>query len=221
MGNPLSSIAAQLQLLDEDELPEDVKQVVTTVRGEMARLQRILRELVDFARRRRDEASLVSIQSVVDDALRLLRHDRRMRRVEVVTDFHPDAAPVFMVEDHLIQVILNLLLNAVDAMPEGGRLTIEIRPSGEQVALRVRDTGVGMDRSVLARCFEALYTTKAPGKGTGLGLSISREILEAAGGTIEVHSAPGKGTTAVIVLPAAAPEAVEADPEASEVSAPS
>ena len=180
---------------------------MATVRQEAGRLRRILREMVDFARRRRDEATLVSVQSVVCDALRLLRHDPRMRRVLTREEFDPETAPVSMVEDHLMQVVLNLLLNALDAMPGGGTLRIEVRPAGVHVALRVHDTGVGMDRATLGHCFEPLFTTKDPGKGTGLGLSLSRDILRAVSGEIELHSAPGRGTTAVVTLPAAAPEA--------------
>lgn len=202
MGNPLSSIEAQLQLLGPKDLPGDAAHVVATVRQEVARLGRILRELVDFARRRRDEATLVSVQSVVGDALRLLRHDRRMREVTVREEFDPETPPVFVIEDHLMQVVLNLLLNALDAMPAGGTLRIEVGTAGGQVALRVHDTGVGMDRSVLARCFEPLFTTKESDRGTGLGLSISRDIARATGGDIEMHSAPGRGTTAVVTLPA-------------------
>jgi signal transduction histidine kinase len=202
MGNPLSSIEAQLQLLEPETLPEPARPVIGTVRQEVARLGRILRELVDFARRRRDEATLVSVQSVVGDAMRLLRHDRRMRAVTVQEAFDPEAPPVFVVEDHLMQVVLNLLLNAVDAMPAGGTLRIEVGAAGGQVALRVRDDGNGMDRATLGRCFEPLFTTKEPGRGTGLGLSISRDLVRAAGGEIELHSAPGRGTTAVVTLPA-------------------
>jgi signal transduction histidine kinase len=212
MGNPLSSVEAQLQLLAPEDLPGEARTVLATVRQEVARLGRILRELVDFARRRRDEATLVSVQSVVADALRLLRHDRRMRAVTVQEEFDPETPPVFVIEDHLMQVVLNLLLNALDAMPAGGVLRIEVGTAGAQVALRVHDTGVGMDRAVLARCFEPLFTTKEPGRGTGLGLSISRDITRAAGGEVELHSAPGRGTTAVVTLPAfaAAPAAVAA-----------
>lgn len=203
MGNPLASIEAQLQLLDEGRLGSDDASVVATVRQEVGRLGRILREMVDFARRRRDEASLVAVQGVVDDALRLLRHDQRMRRVRPVLDFDPETPPVFIVEDHLMQVVLNLLINALDAMPGEGTLRLDLRPVAGRVALRVHDTGCGMERATLARCFEPLFTTKAPGKGTGLGLSISRDILRACGGEIELHSAPGRGTTAVVTLPAA------------------
>jgi signal transduction histidine kinase len=203
MGNPLSSIEVQLQLLDERRLEAEEARVITTVRQEAGRLRRILREMVDFARRRRDEASLVSVQAVVQDALRLLRHDPRMRRVRIVQDFDPETPSVSVVEDHLMQVVLNLLINALDSMPEGGALRVELKPMREQVVLRVHDTGLGMDRHVLARCFEPLFTTKAPGKGTGLGLSVSRDIVRAAGGEIELHSAPHNGTIVLVTLPAA------------------
>jgi signal transduction histidine kinase len=216
MGNPLSSIDAQLQLLDRESLREDVVSVVETVRSEVARLHRILRELVDFARRRRDEASLVSVQSVVEDALRLLRHDRRMRRVETMDEYDAETPPVFMVEDHLMQVVLNLLINAIDAMPEGGTLGIELLPVGHSVALRIHDTGVGMDRPVLQQCLEPLFTTKEQGKGTGLGLSITKDIVEAAGGSVDLHSSLGSGTTVTVTLPAASSAIEEqADSEAA------
>jgi len=203
MGNPLASIDAQIQLLDEESLPSDAVPVVSSVRQEVKRLHRILREIVDFARRRRDEACLVSVQSVVDDALRLLRHDRRMRLVKIIEELDPETPPVFIIEDHLMQVVLNLLINAVDAMPEGGTLRIESKGTGDTVALRVRDSGVGMDRAVLRQCLEPLYTTKDEGRGTGLGLSISKDIVEAAGGGIELFSAPGQGTSVVVRVPAA------------------
>jgi signal transduction histidine kinase len=212
MGNPLASIEAQLQLLDEGRLGEADGSVVKTVRQEVSRLGRTLREVVDFARRRRDEASLVAVQAVVDDALRILRHDPRMRRVQVARDFDSDTPSVFVVEDHLMQVVLNLLINAVDAMSAEGTLRIDLRGVAGQVALRIHDTGAGMDRTTLARCFEPLFTTKPPGKGTGLGLSVSRDILHAWGGDLEIHSAPQRGTTAVVTLPAAHVASTETRP---------
>ena len=202
LGNPLSSIEVQLQLLDVGELTKESAAIVSTVRQETARLRRLLRELVDFARRRRDEATLVSTQSVVGDALRLVRHDQRMRRIRVEEEFDAEAPPVFFVEDHLMQVVLNLLLNSLDSMPDGGKLRIDVRSVGDRVALRIHDTGAGMEPAVLAHCFEPLFTTKAVGKGTGLGLSICRDILKEAGGTIELHSSVGRGTTAVVTMPA-------------------
>ncbi len=212
LGNPLSSIEAQLQIVDERSLGEENAEVVATVRQEVTRLRRLLREMVDFARRRRDEASLVSVQSAVEDTLRLLRHDSRLRNVRVETECDRETPPVFVVEDHLTQVVLNLLLNALDAMPDGGTLRLEVAPAGGSVVLRVHDTGHGMDHTVLARCLEPLFTTKAEGKGTGLGLAIARDIVRAAGGEVELHSTAGRGTTAIVTLPAAGPETVAAAP---------
>jgi len=201
LGNPLACIDAQLQLVDDAALPKDEGEAISLVRHEVRRLHRTLRELVDFARKRRDEAALVSVVDVVEDALRLLRHDRRMASVRVVREFDPDVPPVFIVEDHLMQVVLNLLVNALDAMPDGGDLRVEVRPVGAQVALRFHDSGEGMSREVLEQCTDALFTTKDEGKGTGLGLSIARDIVEAAGGALELHSTVGHGTTAIITLP--------------------
>lgn len=201
LGNPLSSIEMYLQLLQQSDLQEEPREMVATIREETGRLGRILRELIDFARRRRDEASWVSVQSVVEDALRLLRHEPRMRSIEVETSFDPASAAVEIVEDHLMQVTMNLLINAIDAMPGGGRLDITTRALPGSVVLRIKDTGIGMDRATLGRCFEPLFTTKDLGRGTGLGLSICRDILQDAGGDIELHSAPGRGTTAVVRLP--------------------
>ena len=202
MGNPLSSIQMHLQLLEGESLPEDAASSLGFVRQEVARLHRSLRELVDFARRRRAAASFVSVQSVVDDTLRLLRYDRRMKDIEVSFEADPDTPGVFMVEDHLVQVCLNLIVNALDAMPDGGKLKIELGSVGGEVSLRIRDSGIGFSPKVLERCYEPLFTTKAEGKGTGLGLSISREILRAAGGDVELHSREGHGATAIVRLPA-------------------
>lgn len=218
MGNPLSSIEMHLQLLDARSLSGAGADSVRTLRQETARLRRTLRELVDFARRRRDEATLVSVDAVVQDALRLIRYHRGMRRIEVEVASSPDVPPVHIVEDHLMQVIVNLLINALDAMPDGGTLRLDVRSVSGTVALRVRDSGTGMSHAVFARCFEPLYTTKAEGKGTGLGLSICRDVITAAGGNIEIHSSAGQGTTAVITLPAAASRPATFAPQSREAA---
>ena len=172
----------------------------------LGRLQRTLRELVDLARRRRDEASMVSVRTVVDSALRLISHDRRMRKIKLKTHSDPETPAVFMVEDHLTQVVMNLVINSLDAMPEGGDLNVDICAVDDEVALRIHDSGIGMDRGTLKRCKEALFTTKEPGKGTGLGLSICKDILSAVGGGLELHSAPDRGTTVVVTIPGSTSE---------------
>lgn len=201
LGNPLSAIDMHMQLMEDEDLTPELAESVKTVRRETGRLRRTLRDLVDFARRRGSDASLVDVAEVARDALRLLRYDKRMRRVDVELEADPHTPPVFVVEDHLMQVVLNLMVNALDAMPDGGKLKVEVEENRGEVAMRVHDTGNGMDRDILDRCYEPLFTTKAPGKGTGLGLSMCKDIVEREHGTLELHSAPGRGTTAVVTLP--------------------
>lgn len=206
IGNPLAAISSELELLlGEQDLPT-VQTSLSQIREQVGRISRILRELVDFARRRRDTEADLSLNSVVEDTLRLIRPDPRMRGVALSTDLDPDIPPVRLVEDRLVQVLLNLVLNALDAMPSGGKLSIRTRPRGGAILLEVADSGVGMSDEVRARAFEPLFTTKPQGKGTGLGLSICADFVAAAGGHIEVDSRPGQGATFRVFLPARANE---------------
>lgn len=202
IGNPLAAISSELELLGGEQ---DLAVVQTSLRqmGEhVARISRILRELVDFARRRRDTETDLSLNSVVTDTLRLIGPDPRMRGVVLTTELDPDIPAVRLVEDHLVQVVLNLVLNALDAMPNGGELAIRTRHAAGEVILEVTDTGVGMSEEVRARAFEPLFTTKPEGKGTGLGLSICADVMAAAKGRIEVVSEPGAGARFSVILPA-------------------
>jgi PAS domain S-box-containing protein len=129
--------------------------------------------------------------------------------LEVVSELAPDPWPVHADEGQLQQVLINLLVNARDAMPGGGRIVVATanRPAGpaagRRVELRVSDTGVGMDADTQARMFEPFFTTKEEGHGTGLGLSTVHGIVEQSGGSVEVDSSPGAGTTVRVLLPAA------------------
>ncbi len=203
LGNPIASIDAQLQLLEAEGNDCAASQSVSEVRLAVRRLGRMLHELTGFARRRRDEAALISVQAVVEDALRILRYEPRSRCVSIKTRFDRETPSVMMIEDHLMQVVLNLLLNALDAMPDKGTIEIELGPGPPGVVLKIRDTGCGIDHSILERCFEPLFTTKPAGNGTGLGLTISRDIIRENGGQLELESSPGSGTTAKVCLPAA------------------
>lgn len=213
LANPLSAIAMHVELLGCEELPEDASGSLSTIRSEVARLGRTLREMVDFARRRRAEECLVDVGSVAQDAVRLLRHDPRTRGATLEVSTDPEAPSVCMVEDHLMQVVLNLILNGLDAL--GGvdasdrEMRLTVSRSGQDVLLRVRDNGCGMAPDVLGACFEPLYTTKIKGEGTGLGLAICRDIVRGAGGDVEIHSTLGKGTTVSVMLPGSSQPAVQ------------
>lgn len=199
IGNPLASISAELEMLEGERDVARFDESLGVLRRHVGRMSRTLREMVDFARRRRDAVSDVSIALAVEDAARLVRHDPRWKKVRLEVDVSPALPSVHMVEDHLVLVLVNLMLNAADAMPDGGTLSVRgaRRPGG--VELRLRDTGIGMTPDVLDRATTPLFTTKP--RGTGLGLAVSSSILRAIGGSLRIESTPGEGTEVVIALP--------------------
>ncbi|MFT3768225.1 MAG: ATP-binding protein [Minicystis sp.] len=202
LGNPLASLSSELELLEgEDDLPR-VRESLDVLRRHVDRISRTLREMVAFARRRRDELADVAIAAAIDDSARLVRHDPRWRKITLVREIPADLPPIRMVEDHLVMVLVNLMLNASDAMPEGGTLTITARAEGGAVELAVRDTGVGMTPDVLAQAMTPLFTTKGERRGTGLGLSVCRSVIQSIGGAIRIESAAGAGTAVIISMPA-------------------
>ena len=174
----------------------------------------LTRQLLAFSRRQVLQSAVHDLNGVVSNVDKMLR---RLigEHIDLVLKLAPGLPPVRVDAGQLEQVLLNLAVNARDAMRDGGRLTIETTPvdldevneydlaPGPGVMLRVKDTGCGMAAAVQARLFEPFFTTKAPGKGTGLGLSTVYGIVTQSGGAITVKSAPGKGSTFVVVLPAA------------------
>lgn len=203
LGNPLASLSTELELLEDESDVQRMRESLGVLRRHVSRMNRTLREMVDFARRRRDEVTDVSIGLAIADSVRLVRHDPRWKRVELVNDV-PTALPaVRMVEDHLVLVLVNLMLNAVDAMPEGGTLVLSARERDGYVKLRVKDSGEGMTPEVRAKALTPLFTTKGHGRGTGLGLSVSNSIVKSIGGALRIDSTLGEGTEVSIDLPCA------------------
>lgn len=202
LGNPLASIDAQLQRAEGD--PARATTSLPIVRKEVGRMSRMLRELVDFARRKRGDQRLAMVNQVVEDVIRLLEHDPRARNIEIVRELAPELPGIRLVEDQLVQVLLNLGLNALDALPQGGKLSFGTSAVADQVELRVRDTGTGIPPEAMARLFEAFHTTKAAGRGTGLGLFVSRRIVEGLGGQLLLETTGPSGTCFVVRLPVAA-----------------
>jgi C4-dicarboxylate-specific signal transduction histidine kinase len=202
IGNPLASIAAQLHVNRETTDLERVRQTFSVVESEVDRVARLLRDLVTFARRKRDDVTLVQLNDVVEDVVRLIAHDPRARKVKIEKRPAVGLPGVRAKEDHLVQVLLNLSLNAIDAMAaQGGTLTIETKAETGTVVVRVCDTGPGIAPTVAARIFEPFFTTKPAGRGTGLGLFVSRDIVESLGGQMEVEQTSAQGTTFAVRLP--------------------
>jgi PAS domain S-box-containing protein len=186
----------------------------------------LTRQLLAFSRRQVLQAAVLDLNVVVSNVERMLR---RLigEHIDLILRQSPDLPPLRVDAGQLEQVLLNLAVNARDAMREGGRLTIETSaldlpaanaydlPQGRCVVLRVKDTGCGMTAAVRERLFEPFFTTKEPGKGTGLGLSTVYGIVKQSGGAIAVDSVPGKGATFTVVFPAAAAHEIAAGHEPS------
>ncbi|MFL5248974.1 MAG: ATP-binding protein [Myxococcales bacterium] len=214
INNPLASVVANLALLAE-QLPEAVKNpaLVAELREAIAEAERgaervaqIVRGLKVFSRGDDERRRVLDLAGVADSALRLVANELRHRAC-VVRDFQP-APPVEASEAHLVQVFVNLILNAAQSIPPGdaenNEVRVSIHPGGTgQVVAEVKDTGAGMPPDVLARVFDPFFTTKRVGDGVGLGLSICHGIVTSLGGRIEGTSNPGKGSCFRMTLPAA------------------
>ena len=215
-NNLLTVIAGCTELLLESLPPADPsRDLVDQIRNAGQRAAALSRQLLTFSRRQVQELEIVDLNSVVEEAQKLLSRVIG-RDIALTTDLEPRLGRVKADGGQLVQVITNLAVNAVDAMPQGGRLVLQTAnveldeahapahseaPAGRYVMLGVADTGVGMAAEVQARIFEPFFTTKDPGKGTGLGLSIVFGIVKQCGGHIGVTSGPGRGTTMKIYLP--------------------
>jgi signal transduction histidine kinase/ActR/RegA family two-component response regulator len=171
----------------------------------------LTRQLLAFSRRQVLEPRVMSLNDALHETVNMLRR-LLGADVELTTDLDPELAPIEADPGQINQVLLNLALNARDAMPEGGTIALRTRNAGDHVLLSVADTGSGMDVETMSHIFEPFFTTKEPGRGTGLGLSTVYGIVRQSGGTIDVETAPGAGTTFTVSLPrtTAAPAPAEA-----------
>lgn len=199
IGNPLSSLKTRLRLLERRRDPDFLAESLKVLHGQIDRIGRIVRGVSEFARNRGQEWTEWEVAPVVEEALSMVRLDRRAKSVSFETEVPEPPLRMRGVRDQILQVVLNLLLNAVQAMPEGGRVRLEAARHDGTITLSVADTGVGMDEVVRRRLFDPFFTTRE--EGTGLGLSISYSLVHAHGGRIEVESAPGRGSRFTVVLP--------------------
>lgn len=200
INNPLYAARNSLYLLEED-LPDELRDrpYLTIARTELARIAGIIERMRDFYRPDRGEFAPCDINRLLEGTLTLAGINMRYTAIQVIFAPAPDLAPVHGNSDQLRQVFLNLVLNAVDAMPEGGTLTVRTLAGPTVAVVEVQDTGVGIPDDVRERLFEPFFTNKP--NGTGLGLSISAHIVTQHGGHIEVESSEGQGSTFRVVLP--------------------
>ncbi len=208
IGTPLNSVAVHLQLLARSPgLMEQDRQRLVTIDGQIRRLVLTVQEHLAATRGEIRKLEPTDLNQIVQSVTELVDPILALKRI--ASSFACDGVlPKVQADGHQIQqVILNLLTNAMDAMPTGGSLRVETGLSESNVWLRIADSGPGIPPEVRGRIFEPFFTTKEPGKGTGLGLAICRQIVEAHGGTIEVSDTPGGGATFEIHLPVSSDEA--------------
>jgi signal transduction histidine kinase len=212
IGNPLSAILGFQELLLQGGLePQEEREFLERMKRETERIHRVLRDMLDFARPAvasmpGDVEPPGSVSEAVGDVLALMKPQKVFRDIVVNAEIPGDLPRISLASPRIVQVLLNLVLNAADAVPrEGGRITLRAaRAPGDRVRLIVEDNGPGIAAEIRDRVFEPFVTTKEPGKGTGLGLAVCLGLVEAAGGTLAVEASDTGGARFVIELPAEA-----------------
>lgn len=199
VGNPLAGISSVVQMLDRRELDDYTRDKLTLVHTQLARIQVILRELIAFSRPASDARGKVSVREVVDEALGIAKYYRGGKNRRISADVPPDLPPLVGVRDQFVQVVFNLVLNAIDATDKGGSIRVAAVDEQRRVVLTVADDGGGIPPELLPRLFRPYFTTKK--HGTGLGLFVLRRIVEGHGGRVGVESEVGKGTTFRVEIP--------------------
>lgn len=208
IGNPLAAILGLVELVRAGGLEERERaEFLARIQSETERINSIIRDLLDFSRKAPDEdeaSASADLREVVADAVHLIAPQKDLRAITVEQRLAEDLPRVRGGSDRLTQVVLNLLLNAADAIEGEGRITIEVARTddGHAVALAVSDTGPGIAPEIRDTLFEPFVTTKPAGHGTGLGLAVCHTIVEQLGGTITASSAPEGGARFEVRLPA-------------------
>ena len=201
IGTPMNVILGRAELLMRKAGDESTKQGLETIVTQVERITKIMNQLLSFARKRPSEQRSVDLVELVGAVLDMLREKINSHDIHIIKDYRPNLPAVMADRDHITQVLLNLLLNACQAMPDGGTLTLRLCAQGDTLELCIQDTGTGISEDQITKIFDPFYTTKAVGEGTGLGLTVVHGIIQEHNGTISVRSIPDQGTTFTISLP--------------------
>jgi signal transduction histidine kinase len=205
VNNPLQAITLHLQLISEEGLSVDGDAQLAVVQQELARIAGIVQRLLEFQRPKEGRRSIQDIEALLDDVLALAGKQMQRSGIQVSVDIEPGLAPVMAVGDQLKQVFLNLVLNAVEAMPGGGKLSIRGCGTNGSVLISFADSGAGIAPEEMGQLFEPFFSTKHT--GSGLGLAVSQEIITHHGGAITAANQSGGGAIFSITLPAGQEEA--------------
>jgi signal transduction histidine kinase len=205
--NPLAGIGAAVEVLAENGNGNgQYSEIATEIRRQITRLNTTLHDLLDFARQREPEIAPCSVDELIRPMLALVRPDAQKQHVTIVEQLAGDLPPISADAAQVQQALLNVLLNAIQAMPNAGTLTVRAAPTQDNVRITITDTGVGVPPENLQKIFSPFFTTKH--RGTGLGLAITRTIVEKHRGIITVKSERGRGTTFTLEFAACKPQEV-------------
>ena len=204
LNNPLYSVVGLSHLIMQKELDETLRAELKMVHAQAERCVRIVQNLLSFARRKKPEKGYISINEAIEATLRLRSNDLRLNGIDLQVDLQSGLPRIFADDSEIQQVVLNLIINAEQAMLEadgGGTLLVKTEGQGGLVRIIVRDDGPGISKEATDQIFDPFFTTKEVGKGTGLGLSICYGIIQDHGGVIRVESDSPHGATFIVELP--------------------
>ena len=202
VGNPLTSISSIVQVIQRTSKDEFAQEKLELVKNQINRIAKIIRELVDFSRPSAYEVKLSDVNAIIRDAMNIVQYGKKVHDFSFELELESPLPHIAVVPDQLVQVFLNILMNAVDAcVDRQGRIRIVSRNNGNAIAVTIEDNGHGIADGHKSKIFDPFFTTKEVGKGTGLGLWVSLGIVKNFGGDIRVESQRGKGSTFTIELP--------------------
>jgi signal transduction histidine kinase len=201
IGTPMNIILGRAEYLMRRTQEESTRKGLETIVSQVERITKIMTQLLTFARQRPSEPRPLDLRGIIEDSLEVLQDRLAWHHITVERDFEEGIPAVRADADHMSQVLLNLMINSIHAMPDGGTLCIGLKHGAGEVILTVMDTGHGIPQEHLSRIFDPFFTTKEVGKGTGLGLTVVHGIIQEHGGSIDVESQPGRGTTFTLTFP--------------------
>ncbi len=201
IGNPLTSISSIVQILRRKTNDQFTLEQLNNIKHSIDRIANIVHELVDFARPAPFDPVPGQLNNVIQTAVEMMKYDRRVKNISIETSYSDGVPQVLLVHDQMLQVFINLLINAVDAMKGVGKISIKTWCDDHYINASITDTGCGISKIILPRIFDPFFTTKKVGEGTGLGLTVSYGIINKHYGKIDVQSTVNGGSTFTVKLP--------------------
>ena len=202
IGNPLTSISSMVQIIRRNSTDDKTNEYVSNILKNINRISRIVRELVDFSKPTTHKTAPSDINEIIVSAVGIIKYDRRSKNITYTLNLDQNLPQISVVPDHLMQVFLNILINAVDASEAlGEEINVSSFTENGNIYIVFKDQGAGIPQESLNKIFEPFYTTKEVGKGTGLGLTVSYGLIKKLKGEIKVSSTINKGSTFTIELP--------------------